>query len=187
MRLWKTINRRLLCKPNKFLTLELHTIQLPDGDVIDDWAWLILPNFANIIARDKYGRFLMFRQTKYAVGSITLALPGGFLEAGEDPLDGARRELIEETGYTAKIWASLGDYVVDANRGAGKGYFFLALDAEKTSQPIVDDLEEQELLFLTREELEQALDNGQFKVMPWVAAISLALRKLDRIEKNSPQ
>ena len=56
------------------------------------------------------GRWLCFRQTKYAVEGVSLAPVGGYLEPGEDPLLGAQRELFEETGYEAPDWLDLGQF-----------------------------------------------------------------------------
>jgi|SRR5208283_1834441 len=180
MQLWKTIAKRPLCEPNQFLKVELHEVGLPDGRRIADWPWLITPDYANVLARTSDGRFLCFRQTKYAVDGVTLAPVGGFLEPGEDPLHGAQRELREETGYESPEWHALGCSVVDANRGAGSANLFLALDAERTGQPVADDLEQQELLLLSRAKLEEALDRGEFKVLAWVTVIALGLRYLDK-------
>lgn len=181
---WKTIARTSLGQPNRYCTVEMRTVELPDGRQIADWAWLELPDFATVLARDDAGRFLCFRQFKYAVGDITLALPGGFLETGEDPEAGARRELLEETGYAAARWLSLGQFIIDANRGAGRGHLFLALEARPQQMPQADDLEEQELVKLTADELERAVDQGQFKVMPWAAAVALGLRRLEKEMKS---
>ena len=183
MQTWKTISKRLLCKPNRFLAVQLHEVELPDGRRIADWPWVITPDYANVLARTKDGRFLIFRQTKYAVDGVTLAPVGGFIEPGEDALHAAQRELREETGFEAQTWHALGCSAVDANRGAGIANIFLALDAEKTCPPHADDLEQQDLLLLSRAELETALDHGEFKVLPWVAAIALGLRFLDRPER----
>ena len=180
MQPWKTLAKRPLCEPNRFLKVELHQVGLPDGSCIADWPWLITPDYANVLARTRDGRFLCFRQTKYAVAGVTLAPVGGFLEPGEDPLHGAQRELREETGYESPEWHPLGSCVVDANRGAGMANLFLALDAEAKCPPQADDLEQQELLLLSRGELEKSLDRGDFKVLAWLTVIVLGLRYLDK-------
>jgi ADP-ribose pyrophosphatase len=180
LRPWKTLSRRVVCRFNRFLTLESHAVELPDGRRIDDWPWLITPDYANVLARTVDGRFLCFRQPKYAVPGASLAPVGGFLERGEDPLAAAQRELLEETGYSAPAWHALGSTVVDANRGVGTAHFFLALDAQPKCDRRADDLEQQELLLLTRAEIEAALDRGDFKVLAWAAVVAVGLRYLEQ-------
>jgi ADP-ribose pyrophosphatase len=178
MKMWKTLSRRTLLQHSKYLTVESHTVELPDGRIITDWPWLILPDYVNVVAVAEDGKLLCFRQTKYCVDGTSLAVVGGYLEPGEEPLAAAQRELREETGYTAREWTSLGHFHVDANRGAGQGHFFLAQGAAWAGQVASDDLEEQELLLLTRPEVEAALSNQEFKTMPWALAVSLALLRL---------
>jgi ADP-ribose pyrophosphatase len=113
------------------------------------------------------------------VAGLSLAVVGGYLDPGETPLAAAQRELLEETGYEAADWIDLGHYPVDGNRGAGTAYLFLARGAYPVTDPDADDLEEQEVLHLSRAEVETALAAGQFKVLPWAAAVALALRHLD--------
>ena len=180
MQPWKTLNRSLLLDHSKYLRVENHTVQLPDGRTISDWAWLIMPDYVNIVVVTEEGRFLCFRQPKYGAGGITLALAGGYLEPGEDPLTAAQRELLEETGYEAPQWINLGGYAVDGNRGAGTGYLFLALRARRVAEISADDLEEQELLYLSPAEVEQALLAQQFKVISWTTAVALSLHYLRR-------
>jgi ADP-ribose pyrophosphatase len=180
MQPWRTRARRTILNHSKYLSVEAHTIELPDGRVIEDWPWLATPDFVNVVAVSEDGLCVVFRQTKYAVEGTSLAPVGGYLEPGEDPLAAAKRELLEETGYEAPEWASLGRYVVDGNRGAGTAHFYLARSARRVADIHADDLEEQELLTLTRSEIEAALAAGEFKVLPWAAAMALALQAIDR-------
>ncbi|HFB52588.1 MAG TPA: NUDIX hydrolase [Anaerolineae bacterium] len=173
---WKTIARRTVLHTPPYLSVEMRTIQLPDGRTIPDWAWIDTPDYINVVAVTRAGEFICFRQTKYAVEGTSLAVVGGYIEPGEDPLAAARRELLEETGYRAERWQSLGSYAVDGNRGAGVAHFFLAQGAEKTAEIDADDLEAQELLLLSRAEVESALARHEFKVLPWAAIVSLALQ-----------
>jgi ADP-ribose pyrophosphatase len=178
MQTWKTLSRRTVLDCGKFLSVEARAVQLPDGRVIDDWPWVIAPDYVNVPAVTEQGAFLCFRQVKYAIDGTSLAPVGGYLEPGEDPLAAAQRELLEETGYEAPDWVSLGSYPVDGNRGLGIAHLYLARGARRVRAPDADDLEEQELLTLSRQEVEQALDNGAFKLLPWVTAVALALRRM---------
>ncbi|MDH3251287.1 MAG: NUDIX hydrolase [Ignavibacteria bacterium] len=175
MQPWKTRDRVVVLDRGKFLRAEDHIVQLPDGTTIEQWPWLVLPEYVNVIPETTDGKFLLFRQTKYAVGGVTLAPVGGYCEPGEDPGEAAVRELREETGYSAEEWIDLGHYVVDGNRGAGKAHLYYARGARHTSERSADDLEEQELLMLSRTQLRRVLEDGEVKVLSWAACIAMAL------------
>lgn len=178
MQTWKTRSRKLVLDQGKFLRVENHTVELPDGRAIENWSWVITPDYINVVAIDDAGKFIFFRQTKYAVQGTSLAPVGGYLEPGEDPGDAAKRELLEETGYAAREWISLGAYSADGNRGCGVANFFLARGAHRVQARNADDLEEQELILLTREETERALAAGEFKVLGWMAIVAFVLAQL---------
>ncbi|RJP26426.1 MAG: NUDIX hydrolase [Candidatus Abyssobacteria bacterium SURF_5] len=179
MRQWKTHARRVVLDEGRYLRVEHHDIELPGGRMLHDWPWLVTPDYVNILAVTDQGRFLCFRQTKYAVEGLCLAPPGGYIDAGEDPLMAARRELLEETGYQASEWVALGHLPVDGNRGAGTAHLFLALQAQEIAEIDSDDLEEQKLLLLTRNEVENALAAGEFKVLAWATVVALGLLHLE--------
>jgi ADP-ribose pyrophosphatase len=186
LRTWKTLSKKTLLQPNKFLTVESHTIKLPDGQIIPDWTWLIIPSAAIVLVRTVTGKFLCFRQTKYAVDGTTLAPVGGMLEPGESPLEAAKRELREEMGYASSNWVNLGSHILDPNRGIATMHLFLALDAKQVAEPNSDDLEDQEILLLTRAELEQALQAGEFKILAWSAVVAMSLNYLNTFENRPP-
>lgn len=173
--MWRTLSRRQVLDLGKFLRVEVHAIELPDGQVIDDWPWAITPDYVNVVAITEEGEYLLFCQTKYALDGMSLAPVGGYMEPGEEPLAAARRELLEETGYEADEWISLGDYWVDANRGFARAYFFLARGARHVAEPASDDLEEQVLVQLTEQEVVNALLAGEFKALSWAANMGIAL------------
>ena len=179
MKDWKTLSRNTILNHSKYLTVENHTVELPDGKIISDWPWVITPDYVNVLAITEKGEFLCFRQTKYSVDGVALAPVGGYLEPGEEPLEAAKRELLEETGYRSPNWLDLGGYNIDANRGVGRAYLFLAREARKVSEANADDLEEQKLVLLSRPEIEKSLNTGEFKVLPWATVVALGLRHLD--------
>lgn len=180
---WKTLSRRTILKHSKYLTVESHTVELPDGQIISDWPWVITPDYINVLAMTEDNKFLCFRQTKYGIEGTSLAPVGGYLEPNEEPLVAAQRELLEETGYTASEWIDLGCYTISGNRGVGKAYLFLARGAYQVQDAHADDLEEQQLLQLTHPEIERALTTGEFKLLGWVTVVALALYHLR--EENS--
>lgn len=181
MKPWKTLSRELILNFSRFLSVERHTVELPNGRVIDDWPWVILPDYVNVVPILPDGRVACFRQVKYAAaGGISLAPVGGMIDAGEAPLDAAHRELREEMGLAAGQMIPLGVYATDANRGCGVAYPYLALNAQPVGFSTSDDLEEQEIIYLTLPELRQALLAGEFKILSWSASVALALAYLSK-------
>ena len=178
MKLWKTKTRQTILDQRPWLLVENHTVELPDGRLIPDWPWIITPDYVNVVAVTAEGRFICFRQVKYGVDGTTVGIVGGFVEENEEPMQAARRELLEETGYQSTDWTPLGSYRVDPNRGIAMGHLYLARQARYVAPRNADDLEEQELLLLTHMEIDAALEQGQFQVLAWAAAIALALRQL---------
>ncbi len=172
---WIRLGAREVFRQSPWLRLEAHHLRLPDGREIPDWLWVDTPDFCNVVAVTEADEFLCFRQSKYAAPGLTLALVGGYLEPEEDPRAAAQRELREESGHVAAAWRDLGNYACDGNRGCGRGHLFLATGCRYEGHAVSDDLEEQQLLRLSRAEAKAALLRGEFGVMPWTAALALAL------------
>jgi len=175
MSTWKTLASKPVLSFGKWLSVEERTVQTPDGQVIEHWPWVVSPDYVNVLAVTPEGRYLVFCQQKYGLEGESLAPVGGYIEPGEAPLEAARRELLEETGYESADWQLLGQFRVDPNRGMAVGALYLARSARRVAEPNADDLEELHLLLLDRPQLEAALRAGQFKVLAWASNVALAL------------
>jgi ADP-ribose pyrophosphatase len=185
LRVWETMSRKTILEHSKFLTVENHVVKLPNGKLIPDWAWLIIPSAAIVLAVTKDDKFLCFQQTKYAIEGTSFAPVGGMLELNEEPIDAAKRELLEEMGYASSDWVSLGSHILDPNRGIATMHLFLALNAKQVTEPNSDDLEDQELLFLSRDEIEAALQAGEFKILAWSAVVAMSLNYINTSAKRN--
>jgi ADP-ribose diphosphatase len=87
----------------KLLKVRSDTVRLPDGGAAER-EWIEHPGAVAVLAVTDAGELVMERQFRYALGRDMIEVPAGKIDPGEDPLATARRELQEETGYTAAEW-----------------------------------------------------------------------------------
>lgn len=90
-----------------FLHVFRDTVRLPDGKHATR-EYVIHPGAVMVVAQLDDGRVVLERQYRYPVQSVMLEFPAGKLDPGEASLACAQRELLEETGYTARQWARAG-------------------------------------------------------------------------------
>ena len=90
-----------------FLHAMRDTVRLPDGKEASR-EYVIHPGAVMVVAELPDGRLVLERQFRYPVQSVMVEFPAGKLDPGEDSLVCAQRELLEETGYTARQWARAG-------------------------------------------------------------------------------
>ena len=83
------------------------TVRLPDGSQASR-EYVVHPGAVMMVPMLDDGRLVLERQFRYPMQRVMIEFPAGKLDHGEDPLGCARRELLEETGYTAREWARAG-------------------------------------------------------------------------------
>ena len=175
MKCWEVLERRCVADASPFLRLVREKVRLEDGRIIDDYFTLEEPDFAVVFAVTPREEAVAIWHYKHGPGRINLGLPAGYVKDGEAPLEAARRELIEETGYTAPSWRHLGSFSVHGNRGCGKAHVFLAQDAVKTADPSPDDLEEIRVELLPFGVLREHLANGDVATLGAAAGMALGI------------
>jgi ADP-ribose pyrophosphatase len=158
-----------------YVKVEMREVQLPDGRVIADWPIIHTKDYINALVLNEQGQALILEGYKHALGRSTWQVLGGYLEAGEEPLAAAKRELLEETGFASDNWHHLGSFIMDPNRYTGLGHFFLARAAHKVAEADHDDLEEFNIRWVTLEELQKAVLDGRVGAISYALNISLAL------------
>jgi ADP-ribose pyrophosphatase len=179
LRKWRTISRTTIVSDQPWLELSVERVCLPDGNEIERFYQVGLPEYAVIVALTEDGLVVMERQYKHAVGRVVCNLPAGYLDDGEGPLAGAKRELLEETGYAAKNWRRLGSFWVDGNRGCGRMHAFVAWNARRVcGDKNCDEVEEVEVMLVEPAEALRKLRNGQLVTMGSALAMSLAFLSL---------
>ena len=98
--------------------------------------------FVTIVAITKGKEVVLIKQYRHGAQKILLEFPGGGVHQDETPMEAAKRELLEETGYTSDTFVQIG--IVSPNPASHNNHAisFLALDAEKVNEQNLDDTEE---------------------------------------------
>ena len=158
---WDVIDSEYLFK-RPWLTARRDHVKLPTGAEIHDFYVLEYPEFCNVIAITKGGKFLMERQYRHAQHYTGIEIPAGCVEKGEDPMDAAKRELYEEIGYARGEWSKL--MTISPNAGACTNYShtYLAVGVEKISTQHLEDSEDIKIVLLDKDEVLRMLKNDEF-------------------------
>jgi 8-oxo-dGTP pyrophosphatase MutT (NUDIX family) len=127
-------------------------ITLPNG-VTTDIDILRHPGAAAIVPMADDGTLVWLRQYRHATGGYIWEIPAGTLDADESPLVCAKRELIEETGFSSESWRLLGEIVPVPGYSSERIHLYLAMDLKEASQ----DLDQDELLEVHRIALDEAI------------------------------
>lgn len=168
--------RVLSCPP--WLEVWSESVELPDGRHVDPYYRIDQPDYAVIFAMTAQDHVVGVWHYKHGPRAETLGLPAGYVQPGEEPSDAARRELLEETGYAAAEWRSLGKFCVDGNRGAGWAHVFLARDLTLEAVPQADELEELYLEEMSLPQLREHLAEGRVLTLGSAAGIALGLNQV---------
>jgi ADP-ribose pyrophosphatase len=154
------LKQRLFYKGRKF-DFEVNRLRLPNR-VEGDWECIRHPGGALAIPVTNEGKLILVRQYRFAVGGRVLEFPAGTIEPMEDPLETVKREIQEETGFSANKWQQLGEFILAPGYSDEIIYAFLAQDLTKLEKPPQQDEDEDiEVLFWTPQELEKAILEGQ--------------------------
>jgi ADP-ribose pyrophosphatase len=139
---------------------EFKTVVLEAGD----WA--------NIVALTPEKRLVVVTQYRFGIGRISLEIPAGLVDPGEPPLQTAKRELEEETGYTAGAWKALGWTYGNPAFLNNRAHTFLALDARKTRKPRPEAGEDLAVGEITLDGVRQAIAEERMRNPMTILALS---------------
>ncbi len=162
-RMWKVRKSEYLYR-DAWLTARKDTVELPNGNTIPSYYILEYPDWVNILAITKEGKFIFIRQYRHGIQEVRYELCAGVCDPSDtSPMDAAKRELLEETGYGNGNWQEY--MVISANPSTMTNwtYVFLATDVEPVSTQHLEATEDLTVHLLSYEEVLELLQTDQIK------------------------
>jgi len=160
----------------KIINLRVDTVELPSGrktkrEIVEHAACTA------IVALDSRDNVLLVRQYRKPAEKMLLEIPAGGIERGEKPLDGARRELEEETGFSAEKWEELSFFYTSPGFTTEFMYLYLATDL-KPLKRAADDDEDIELVRVPLKKTPELIASREICDAKSIAGLLMALRKV---------
>ncbi len=174
---WKLLNSQLIIN-NKWCKVRQDEIELPTGEVIDDYFIYIKNDIVVTLPITQQQEIVFVRQYRHGVGEILLELPAGSCDPDEDIFAAATRELEEETGYVTEKLVKLATLYDSPVKDTNKIHLFLATNVHQSGKQKLDVTEQIEVILIPVSEVMSAISRGEVCVSGSVAAIFLGLNFL---------
>jgi len=132
------INNQIVIHKGRTFRFVTENVTLENGVTVD-LEMVRHPGASAMVPFIKPDTLIMLKQYRHAVGRFIWEIPAGTLSPNEAALDCARRELIEETGYSAKTWKKLGEITPVPGYSDERIHIFLAMDLVPAEQHLDRD------------------------------------------------
>ncbi len=132
------------------------------GSIEKDYSYMAVDDSVGIVALNEKGEVALVGQWRYPIKQYHWEIPAGMAEAGETPLENAKRELMEEAGVSAEKWTELGSYQMDASKMDQQNHLFLAEELSVGDNAPMED-ERIERLWLPLEEAIALVESGEIR------------------------
>jgi 8-oxo-dGTP pyrophosphatase MutT (NUDIX family) len=173
---WKILESKYVRPRYRFDQVELSNGKTFEAVALEFRSW------ASVLALTKNQEVVLVKQFRHAAQAVVWEFPGGVVDDGETPLEGARRELAEETGYTASKLIEVGKFYPNPALQSNFMYGYLAFDVEKTGVQHLDEAEDIEVHLVPLDELLAMTKRGDFLNGLQVAVLFHALAYMNRIQ-----
>jgi ADP-ribose pyrophosphatase len=173
---WKILSSNHIHK-----NVRIDECELPNGRMIDGFV-LEYGDWVTVVALTPEKQAVLVRQYRHGIQKTILEIPGGAMDAAdEDPIQAARRELLEETGYSGDTFIQIGKVCPNPANQTNSIHSFLALDVKKVAEQSLDETEDIEVVLMPLEEVITMARNGELLQSMQVSAIFFTLAYLKRI------
>ncbi len=187
MQAWRATRSRVILRTPIF-GVRAEDLRSPSSGRRQTFYFLDAPDWINVIPIDERGRVVMIRQHRYGSRLLELEIPGGAVNPGErDPLHAAKRELLEETGCTARRWVRLGFVHPNPAFHRNRCHLFLATGVRRVAKQELDHAEEIEVTHRALSAIPRLLATGKIAHALVIAAFNRLHARRNRFTRLLPR
>ncbi len=172
MKKWKKEKTHTLLERPIFSVSDIECYH-PEKNVSHTFFRLSTCDWINIVAIDDEGRYVMVRQHRLGTDEITVETVGGLVDPKEEPVKAAKRELLEETGFSSDRIYHLKTMTVNPAIMDNRLHIYYAENCRPTSQQNLDKAEDIEIVLLKKDELLDMIRSGEIDHSIVITALSL--------------
>lgn len=176
---WKTLSVKNLLT-NKIFTVKEEIVESPKKRTSHPVWSLEVSEWVNIIPITSDNKVVLVNQYRFGSKKMSLEIPGGMVDPGEDPKIASVRELYEETGYESKEVIKLGKVLPNPALMGNYAHTFLALNAQRTGLQKLDGMEDIEIVEIPIDDIPKLIESGKIEHSIVISAFYL----LERFNKN---
>lgn len=156
-RKWEVLESEYLARKPWF-TVRHERLRMPDGRIVPDYYVMEYPDWVNVIAITRDGRFLFISQYRHGLGETRYEIVAGVRDPEDRTTEeAARRELLEETGYGGGRWRKLMTIGANPSTQNNLTHCYVAVDVEPVGNQHLDATEDIRVHLFTPDEVRELL------------------------------
>lgn len=181
MKKWQTLASKIVFN-SPWMRIRQDRVKLPAGKILDDYFVWQKGDSVIMVPVTKNKEIVFIKQYRQGVGNFMIELPAGIIDKGENPLETAKRELEEETGYRGE-WEFLGNLQNEPDKIVGKVFVYLVKNAKTAKKELkivknIEDNEEMEVFKVPMEKVSKMIAKREILATDTIAAVFIALERL---------
>lgn len=179
---WKKLSSEIVMKVFGTV-IHRDKVEMSNGRIIDDYYTFEFSEWTATLPITENNEVVLVKQYRHGIEEVTLEVPAGGIDVHDtNPIEAAKRELLEESGYCSDDWTYLGKFSLGPSKIKTKFHLYCARNCNKTCEQQLDEYEDIEVVTMPLAEFEHKLRQGEIHdvdtVLAWLLSKNIGLIRI---------